>query len=151
MFKRVSILRDVGCLLFLSIFWWMELYWWSGIAPNPFRRWKHGFLPSLHCGFTAPDAGSYKGVVASVQARKLVKLSRSPIVFSRRKDFVRCIDLNIAILEKMIARWPHFASFSLCRESQTPLSRSAHRRIKPKRNKGRRACFHQYGSTSGDA
>ena len=42
---------------------------------------KQAFLPSLHYGFTAPDDGSYKGVVASVQARKLVKLSRLPIVF----------------------------------------------------------------------
>ena len=42
---------------------------------------KHGFLPSLHCGFTAPDAVAYMGVGDSVQARKLVKLSRAPIVF----------------------------------------------------------------------
>ena len=53
-------------------------------------HWKHGFLPSLHCGFTAPDAVAYKGVGDSVQARKLVKLSRAPIVFDCQGIFVRC-------------------------------------------------------------
>ena len=45
---------------------------------------KHGFLPSLHCGFIAPDAVAYRSVGDSVQALKLVKLSRAPIVFARR-------------------------------------------------------------------
>ena len=45
---------------------------------------KHDFLPSLHCGFIAPDAVAYRNVGDSVQAIKLVKLSRAPIVFARR-------------------------------------------------------------------
>ena len=109
---------------------------------------------SAHLSSTAPDNSPLRGSNKSPQL-KLVRTKFTEALLSFGNDisrkFTYSIEPNIVCQRKEQRDDRVSRVLRLCAESQTPLSRSEHRRIKPKRNKGRRAFFRRHSNGSGDA